>query len=1358
MLTHPLLQAQMGVYHAWMADPTSVAYNLPAVVPFPRSIDLDRLEQALHSIWANRPELHTQFTTLPNGEPRQWANLSLPLPYTHRQLSEKDAQSYINRGFVRPFVVLAGQPLVRFEVIETEEHHYLLYDMHHLIADGLTLSQSFLNTDLPAAYQGKPLQVHPYSLYQHAEAEQTEMQGEQYQRDRQFYQEHFCDLDFTSLSARTSTPWGQRLNATATTDAASLDLWCQLHQVSPAHLFMAAFSIVLSRLSHTDSVAFVALNHGRTDRRLAQAYGMFVSSTPMLVHTDEQQSPLDFIAQLRRWLISTMRHRTYPLTHLCRDLHKTPAITFAFQGTHILEQTTTGGMTTHGYQLTQGTTKNDLSCIIYQSSTHYEVRTEASSALWTQQRLCTLAKAVITCAENLMAHPDSTLADLSILTSDEEEALRLLGQGEQLHYDTSQTIVSLFLQQAQRTPQALAVTDGTTSLTYEELNQRSATHALHLLQQGVQAGDRVVIDTGQCTAFLVEALAIMRIGAAYVPLDAEWPEARKQQIREATQAPPLPSIPPKSALRFRRSLPPIPPQSALRFSRSLPSSPSPSSLAYIIYTSGTTGRPKGIPIFHRALLNLVHSIVHLFGLTSHSRISCHSSVAFDASVEDLFPVLTVGGSVHIMPEAIRHDPAKIYQFILDHHITGGCYTTHLGLLLAQRYPLPQDYLCLGGERLTQWPTTHPRVFNTYGPTEFTVDATYYRLPPSPAGNGFPIAPPSPSPAGNGFPIAPPFPSPAGNGFPVAPPPPIGRPLPNLSALILDHHGHLLPQGEVGELCLSGPQKAANCQDDPYHTGDLARWNDDGQLEYIGRKDRQLKLHGYRIEPEEIEQHLTQTEGIRQAAVLIADKGQHLCAYFTADRPIAAAWLSEQLSLTLPPYMVPDHFIQLPSMPLTTAGKPNYAALPTPETAPTEHAAPANDSERLWCDLFAQVTGTPHVGATDNFFHIGGTSLLVATLQAEALQRGIPLSYSDVFTHPTPRLLANSQRNTPKTDVGDIGQPTSGTSVNRHRGHRLRGNESTPIGTLLLTGSTGFLGRYMLREFLTHETGTAYCLIRANDEQHATERLRQALHQDFGTTLDAHIGTRIIPVASDLLSFTPHQLPAHIDTVIHCAADTRHFAADQSIEQTNIGGTDHITDFCLARQARLIHISTLSIDPHATNPYLHSKAIAEQHVLDAITQQGLDATILRIGNLATPSGQLRGTLAATLQAFLLLSQYPQSLAQLPIDRSPVDQTAHAIRLLTTHPTDTLIHQPYNPHTLTLATLLQQQGNLQAVSDEEFQAALTKALATPSLHTLLVPLLHYQAMHTPNGTLPTLPNNQETTQLLHQLGFEWTIPPQ
>ena len=1330
MKTYPLLQSQIGVYHAWTADPTSVAYNLPAVVPFSLNIDIGRLEQALHTIWETRQELHTQFTINSKGEPCQWADSSLEFPFTCRQSTEEEALQYIEKGFVRPFETLNGQPLVRFEVIKTEVHHYLLFDMHHLICDGLTLSLAFLNNDLPTAYEGKPLAPHPYGLYQHAEAEQASFNSDNYQRDALFYQEHFHNIDFISLSDKVADPWGQRIEASATLDIDTINLWCQHQNTTPNHLFMAAFSIVLACLSGNQKVAFIALHHGRTDHRLAQAYGMFVSSFPVLVQIDEGQRVSDFISQLRRWTMSTIRHQTYPITHLCRDLRKTPSTTFAFQGSNILEQTTTGGEVTQGYQPVQGITKNDLSCTIYTKGKHYEIRTEASASLWSQQRLQRMANAVAACVQNLMEHPNGTLADIDIITNAQKAELLQMGQGKRLDYDLSQTFVSLFLNQVKRTPQALAVTDGETSLTYEELNCRSAALATYMMQnQSVKPGDHVAIATGQHTAFLVAAIAVARIGAAYVPIDTDWPESRKRYIMEDAQV--VATIDGHEDLS---STTPI----SLDFNRT-----SPSYLAYIIYTSGTTGQPKGVMIPHHALLNFVHSIVNLFGLTAESRISCHSSVAFDASVEDLFPALTVGGSVHIMPESIRRDLPKMHQFILDHHITGGCYTTHLGVMLAQQFQLPLDYLCLGGERLSTCPDTSLRVFNTYGPTEFTVDATYCLLQGQT-------------------------------------PPPIGRPLPNLKAYVVDNQGHLLPRGEVGELQLAGPQMAKGYWKQPlltqeafvenphvqaqtYRTGDLVRWNEEGQLEYIGRKDRQLKLHGYRIEPDEIEQQLLQIDGIRHAAVTIIhphDKPQ-LCAYFTAEGTLTEDFLTEQLNRNLPPYMVPSLFCQLSEMPLTTAGKTDYLRLPQPTLNAPADVAPANEEERLWCDLFAQVTGAAHVGATDNFFHIGGTSILVASLQAEALRHGIHLAYGDVFAYPTPQALTQHFNNH-QTDVPDGGQPMSPTSVNRRPRCRQRGSGSAPIGDILLTGATGFLGRHVLIEYLNTETGTAYCLVRSSDEAHAYQRLLETLD---GTGVASHLGTRIIPIAGDLQSFTPHQLPATINSVIHCAADTRHFAADNIIEDTNIYGTDRIISFCLAKSARLIHISTLSVallpqedakpNRHTGlhNPYIQSKAIAEQHILKAIAHQGLQATIMRIGNLATPQGQAHGGLLDALDTFRFLGAYPQSIADLPIDISPVQLTARAILLLATHATNGTILHPYNPHTTTLAAYLQQHGNPKPVSDTQFQNTLQQAMNNPERLAMLVPLLHYQAMNTTQGIIPALPDNSQECQLLEELGFVW-----
>ena len=1344
MTTFPLLQGQTEVWHAWMADPTSVAYNLPAVVPFTKDIDLGRLAQALRKIWEQRRELHTQFIIQPEGTPRQWADNSLELPLVCRRMNERDAQSYIQCGFVRPFAILERQPLVRFEIIETEAHHYLLYDIHHLICDGLTLSRSFLGKDLPAAYAEKPLAPQAYGLYLHAEAEAAMQGSDSYQRDAQFYKERFEGVDFTSLAAQVAEPQGERFCATAETDATSIDHWCQQQGATPNLLFMAAFSLMLARLSGEEQVAFACLNHGRTDRRLTDAYGMFVRSVPILARPEEQQPVADFLVQLRRWLTGTVRHRTYPLAHLCRDLHKTSASTFAFQGIDIREQTTVGGVTTVGYQLVQGTTRNDLSCTVYLKGGHYEIRMEASEARWSRTRLQRIAHTVATCTENLMAHAEGVLADVELTPPEARAELLRLGQGEPLSYDPTQTFVSLFLRQVRLTPDALAVTDGSTALTYAELNRQSAALAQHLLAQGIRTGDHVAITAGQSTAFLVAAIATERIGAAYVPIDSEWPKSRQAEVMKDAEV--------KAVLNGKEAaiLPSSQNGGMTEYQDDISTSsryheiyngitlPTPTDLAYIIYTSGTTGKPKGVMISHRAKLNLIHSIVHLWHLTAESRISCHSSVAFDASVEDLFPVLTVGGSIHIMPEDIRRDLPKIHQFILDHHITGGCYTTHLGMMLAAQFPLPQDYLCLGGERMASIPHTQPRVLNTYGPTEFTVDATYFDCT---GGQN----PPNRLSVQNG--------KASGETSSSVP---IGRPLPNLTAYVIDHHNHLLPRGETGELCLAGVQMAngywrqselttrvfrhpATLPQKVYCTGDLVRWNEQGMLEYIGRKDRQIKWRGYRIEPEELERQLLTLTGIRQVAVTLkAVNGiEHLCAFFTADTPIAPHRLTEHLSRTLPPYMVPDYCCQLSEMPQTTAGKLHYQALPSP-TFRDHHVPPADEDERLWCHLFEQATGTNPVGATDNFFHLGGTSILVASLLAAAERHGISLSYGDVFSFPTPRQLAAHHR---CAQVPMGGMPNSSWEKCPSP---LKGSVQVPlrkvpqvstevlkaplsVGTLFLTGATGFLGSHLLHTFLTETTGRAYCLVRADDEQHALERLAAALHQQVGTSIP-DLAHRVVPVVGDLHSLTPHSLPVPITSVIHCAADVRHFAADNAIEQTNLHGTDRIIDFCLAKQARLVHVSTLSIAPHSTNPYIHSKSVAEQHVLQATTTQGLQATILRIGNLTTTGGLEMGKgLSDALAAFRLLGVYPQSLDRLPIDLSPVKETVRTLLWLAAHESDQPILCPASSRITTLGDLLRNDTPCpQPVSDEHFQQTLTTALAQPEHHAALVPLLHYEAM--------------------------------
>ena len=388
-----------------------------------------------------------------------------------------------------------------------------------------------------------------------------------------------------------------------------------------------------------------------------------------------------------------------------------------------------------------------------------------------------------------------------------------------------------------------------------------------------------------------------------MPIDAEYPEERKYLMREECDGKPLPDF----------------------------------DIAYMIYTSGSTGKPKGAMLSHRGLTNFIHVVRKMENLTSADRIASHRSFSFDAHIEDLYAILTVGGSCHIMPETIRKDLPKIREFLFEHRITGGGYATAVATLLLQTYDdLPVRFMTAGGEKLKGVYSDHIEIINVYGPTECTDDTSYFSIEP---------------------------------GKEVADIP-IGLPVGNSWNCILDIGGHLLPQGVPGELCIAGPQLALGYYNNPnltaerfveitvhgkkvmvYKTGDLCRWNSEGQLEYIGRIDNQVKLRGFRIELGEIESAAMRVEGIKQTVALV--KNEQIILYYTSE---STPSLRVYLEGILPGYMIPSVYVHLDEMPLTANGKIDRRALPEPEFVQEEFVAPCNEVERAIAEEFQQVLG------------------------------------------------------------------------------------------------------------------------------------------------------------------------------------------------------------------------------------------------------------------------------------------------------------------------------------------------------------------------------------------------------------------
>ena len=563
------------------------------------------------------------------------------------------------------------------------------------------------------------------------------------------------------------------------------------------------------------------------------------------------------------------------------------------------------------------------------------------------------------------------------MNNDLEKILQV-SAGEKFDYDTNKTWLDLFKEKVAEIPENIAVADENSELSYKSLDELSDKVAAWLIENGAESNKFVAVSMGRVKEFLAAVIGIWKIGAAYLPIDIDYPEARIKYMLEDSEA----------KITLTEKIIDQISKSSATFNNY---KTSPENLAYMIYTSGTTGNPKGVMIQHKALLNFVHFISKRWNLTENSRIACHSNFSFDASVEDLYPVLIVGGTLFIVPEEERHDVLKMRKFIDKYKINGGGYSTRFGQILTSKESLDLDYICLGGEAMTTVPNVRGKIFNTYGPTEFTVDATYFELEKGKQYN----------------------------------PIPIGRPLYNCACYILGKEKNLLPLGEIGELCLAGPQLSAGYWKRPeltaekfveieigdkkvkvYRTGDLAKYNENGDLEFYGRIDFQVKIRGFRVELPEIEEIIRRFDGVKDTTAVAFDKpsgGKYIAAYVVSDEKVDIDALHNFIAQNKPDYMIPSFIMQIDKIPLNQNQKIDKKALPLPKRNMDDYEAPKTDTEKLICEKMARALDLDLVGVNDDFIKMGGDSIAMIMLVTECNNPGVNIA--SIHKYRTPRELA-----------------------------------------------------------------------------------------------------------------------------------------------------------------------------------------------------------------------------------------------------------------------------------------------------------------------------------------------------------------
>ncbi|MFJ4880732.1 amino acid adenylation domain-containing protein [Streptomyces sp. NPDC088745] len=1025
-----LTAAQRGLWFAQRMDAENPSYNVAEYADIRGRMDPELLRAAVRRVADEWEALRLVFGER-DGIPFQLVHPSADIDVPLVDLSRYDdphaeALRRMRECLDRPADITIG-PLVRMTLYRLAEKRHLFHQqVHHLALDGYgaalalaRIAEVYTESPTPAAAcQGSRPQPALEALVAEEEAYRT---SGKHSADGEFWAEYLAGAPApTGLAERRRSPGHGSLRARrefAAPDAERLRAAAKRVGAGWPTLFMAAMAVYLHR---SRGLGEVVLGLPVTGRRtpLARATPSMLSNIlPMRLRISPSDRVADVAKQASAQARKVLAHQRYPSESLRHDLGLTGTdVPLTGPSVNVLafdDRLSFGPHQATLHNLSVGPVE-DMALAVHASYADGGIHVDllGNPGLYTPQELAAHHERLCRLIEAFADDPERTIGSLRVVGDDER--LQVLGLGAPASAEAGgeerqdlATLPEQLAEQARTTPADTAVVCGGTRLTFGELDAQVDALARVLAAKGARPGARVAVGLPRSTHLVVAMLAVMRTGAAYLPLDPSYPADRLAFMIEDSR--PIALVATAESARTlapRGALPLVDPALAgLEPAVAEPGRPGIRDAAYVIYTSGSTGRPKGVVVEHRSLSNLLeHHRQETHALAERTlgrrlRVALTAATSFDASWD---PVLwmVAGHELHIVGDDIRRDPEALVDFLVEQRIdaieTTPTYLRQMlaaGLLTApQHRPL---VIALGGEAVDDalWNELAAQsgllVFNFYGPTEATVDAVTTRIT---------------------------------GGTPV-----IGRPVAGAGAYVLDPSLHPLPLGATGELYLSGEGVARGYSGRPgltserflpdpfgppggrmYRTGDLARWSGSGALEFLGRSDRQIKVRGYRVETGEVESALRSLPGVTEAAVTLtgsADGVERLAAYLVTEGPAGGTELADArdaLAGLLPEHMVPTAWATVPRLPLTPNGKLDTGRLPQATPVAARGSAPRTPDEELMCAVFAECLGVPRAGRDDNFFLLGGHSLLATRLVSRVRGAfGVELPVSALFESPTP---------------------------------------------------------------------------------------------------------------------------------------------------------------------------------------------------------------------------------------------------------------------------------------------------------------------------------------------------------------------
>ncbi|MCY8785573.1 non-ribosomal peptide synthetase [Bacillus spizizenii] len=1011
--------AQQRVYFLHQMEPNQVSQNMFGQISIIGKYDEKALIASLQQVMQRHEAFRTSFHII-DGEIVQQIAGELDFNVRVHSMDREEFEAYAD-GYVKPFR-LEQAPLVRAELIKVDnEQAELLIDMHHIISDGY--SMSILTNELFALYHGNPLPEIPFEYKDFAEWQNQLLIGEVMEQQEEYWLEQFKqEVPILQLPADGSRAmeWsseGQRVTCSLQSSLIrSLQEMAQQKGTTLYMVLLAAYNVLLHKYTGQEDIVVGTPVSGRNQPNIESMIGIFIQTMGIRTKPQANKRFTDYLDEVKRQTLDAFENQDYPFDWLVEKVNVQRETTgkslfntmFVYQNIEF-QEIHQDGCTFRVKERNPGVSLYDLMLTIEEAEKQLDIHFDFNPNQFEQETIEQIIRHYTSLLDSLVKEPEKSLSSVPMLSDIERHQLLMGCNDTETPFPHNDTVCQWFETQAEQRPDDEAVIFGNERCTYGQLNERVNQLARTLRTKGVQADQFVAIICPHRIELIVGILAVLKAGGAYVPIDPEYPEDRIQYMLKDSEAKiVLAQLDLHKHLTFDADVVLLDEESSYHEDRSnLEPTCGANDLAYMIYTSGSTGNPKGVLIEHRGLANYIEWAKEVYVNDEKTNFPLYSSISFDLTVTSIFTPLVTGNTIIVFD---GEDKSAVLSTIMQDPRIDIIKLTPAHLHVLKEMKIADGTtirkMIVGGEnlstRLAQSVSEQFKgqldIFNEYGPTEAVVGCMIYRYDTKRDRREFV---------------------------------PIGSPAANTSIYVLDASMNLVPVGVPGEMYISGAGVARGYWNRPdltaekfvhnpfapgtimYKTGDLAKRLRDGNLIYLGRIDEQVKIRGHRIELGEVETAMHKVEAVQKAVVLAREEEdglQQLCAYYVSNKPITIAEIREQLSLELPDYMVPSHYIQLEQLPLTSNGKINRKALPAPEVSLeqiAEYVPPGNEVESKLAVLWQEMLGIHRVGIKHNFFDLGGNSIRATALAARIHKElDVNLSVKDIFKFPTIEQLAN----------------------------------------------------------------------------------------------------------------------------------------------------------------------------------------------------------------------------------------------------------------------------------------------------------------------------------------------------------------